>query len=166
MAPHQLVHQIVGLPRSNPFHQDIQLQSSLRYNQLNTHVLTHVRIRAMQSSIFQIDSHQLSCQHIREYPGATTDDQSTVLQLAIKEYRPRDNLIPSNGDITIIGAHANGFPKVCRVVTLIFLHAHHSRAGNVRALVGGTLSSIEEVWYQNSRNMDCRHFTPRSKWCA
>jgi hypothetical protein len=52
------------------------------------------------------------CQHIREYPRALAGEQEDVLQLAVKQYIPFDNLEPRSGDVTIIGAHANGFPKV------------------------------------------------------
>jgi hypothetical protein len=64
------------------------------------------------SAVFQIKEHTLECQHIREYPRATAVAQEDVLHLAIKQYIPLDNLYPQEGDVTIIGAHANGFPKV------------------------------------------------------
>lgn len=67
------------------------------------------------SSVFQIKEHTLECQHIREYPHATAGAQEDVLHLAIKQYIPLDNLHPQEGDVTIIGAHANGFPKVPRL---------------------------------------------------
>ena len=35
------------------------------------------------------------------------------MHLAIKQYTPLDNTHPQLGDVTIIGGHANGFPKVC-----------------------------------------------------
>jgi hypothetical protein len=66
----------------------------------------------MSSSIFKVEEHILECQHIREYARATALSQEDVLHLAIKQYIPFDNLEPKEGDITIIGAHANGFPKV------------------------------------------------------
>ncbi|GAB7355781.1 hypothetical protein MBLNU459_g6463t1 [Dothideomycetes sp. NU459] len=44
-----------------------------------------------------------------EAVGANT--QEDVLHLAIKQYTPLDNTSPQPGDVTIIGAHANGFPK-------------------------------------------------------
>jgi hypothetical protein len=66
----------------------------------------------MSSSVFEIREHTLECQHIREYARATTRSQEDVLYLAIKQYIPLDNLHPQAGDVTIIGAHANGFPKV------------------------------------------------------
>ncbi|KAH8808418.1 prolyl aminopeptidase-like protein [Xylogone sp. PMI_703] len=65
----------------------------------------------MAPAVFQIKEHVLECQHIREYPRATAHSQEDVLHLAIKQYIPLDNLDPKEGDITIIGAHANGFPK-------------------------------------------------------
>ena len=54
----------------------------------------------------------LPCSYIREYPLATADGQEDTLHLAIKQYTPLDNLSPQKGDVTIIAAHANGFPKV------------------------------------------------------
>lgn len=69
------------------------------------------------SSIFEIKEHTLECQHIREYPRATANSQEEVLHLAIKQYIPLDNPNPKEGDVTIIGAHANGFPKVFSIPT-------------------------------------------------
>ena len=66
----------------------------------------------MGPGCFEIKEHTLECQHIREYPHATARSQEDVLRLAIKQYIPRDNQDPRDGDVTIIGAHANGFPKV------------------------------------------------------
>lgn len=65
----------------------------------------------MSTSIFQITEHVIPCQYIREYPDAIKSERR-LLQLAIKEYRPLDNLDPSPGDVTIIAAHGNGLPKV------------------------------------------------------
>jgi hypothetical protein len=65
----------------------------------------------MSSNLFKIIEHIVPCQHIREYPQATAYEQEDVLQLAVKQYVPLDNPNPQTGDITIIGAHACGFPK-------------------------------------------------------
>ncbi|KAF7951904.1 hypothetical protein EAE96_007201 [Botrytis aclada] len=65
----------------------------------------------MHSTVFEVKEHTLECQHIREYPRATANTQEDVLHLAIKQYIPRDNPNPQPGDVTIIGAHANGYPK-------------------------------------------------------
>ena len=65
----------------------------------------------MSSTIYRIIEHKIPCQHIREYPRATAHEQEDVLHLAEKQYVPLDNLEPRSGDITVIGAHAIGFPK-------------------------------------------------------
>lgn len=62
-------------------------------------------------SSFHVVKHTVPCQHIREYPRALSGRQEDVLQLAVKQYIPKDNPNPQPGDVTIIGAHANGFPK-------------------------------------------------------
>lgn len=61
---------------------------------------------------FIINEHTLSCQHLREYANATSTIEEAALHLVVKEYIPRNNLNPTPGDVTIIGAHANGFCKV------------------------------------------------------
>ncbi|RMD40382.1 hypothetical protein DV735_g4740, partial [Chaetothyriales sp. CBS 134920] len=60
---------------------------------------------------FRIIHHRVPAQHIREYPRALLNDQETVLYLDVKQYIPIDNPNPQPGDVTIIAAHANGFPK-------------------------------------------------------
>lgn len=60
---------------------------------------------------FHVVEHVSPAQHIREYPRALLDAEETVLHLHVKQYIPRDNPDPKPGDVTIIGAHANGFPK-------------------------------------------------------
>jgi hypothetical protein len=64
-------------------------------------------------SLFQVHEHTVPCQHIRHYAHATLDSQEDILHLAVKQYTPLDNLHPGPGDLTIIGGHANAFPKVC-----------------------------------------------------
>ena len=66
----------------------------------------------MLSEVFRIEEHLVPCQHIREYARATANEQEDVLHLAVKQYIPLDNPDPRSGDLTIIGAHANGFVKV------------------------------------------------------
>lgn len=72
----------------------------------------------MSSPLFSIQTHIISAQHIREYPGATLHRQEDDLKLHIKQYIPRNQSEISPGAITIIGAHANGFQKVC-VLSLV-----------------------------------------------
>ena len=66
------------------------------------------------SGPFRVVDHVVECQHIREYPGATAHEQEEELHLAVKQYIPIDNPNPQPGDVTILAAHANGFPKVCQ----------------------------------------------------
>ncbi|KAI0543193.1 hypothetical protein GGR58DRAFT_451075 [Xylaria digitata] len=65
----------------------------------------------MMSFPFEIIEHTIPTQHIREWPRATAVSQDDVLQVRIKQYRPVDNPNPQPGDVTVIRAHANGFPK-------------------------------------------------------
>jgi hypothetical protein len=66
----------------------------------------------MSSDSFSITRHKVPCQHIREYPKATAREQEDTLYLEVKQYIPLNNPSPQLGDVTIIAAHANGFPKV------------------------------------------------------
>ncbi|KAL2140778.1 hypothetical protein VTI28DRAFT_3253 [Corynascus sepedonium] len=61
--------------------------------------------------LFRVVEHTVKCSHSREYVGATANGDADRPQLAVKQYIPLDNLKPQPGDVTIIGAHANGFPK-------------------------------------------------------
>ncbi|KAL4910673.1 hypothetical protein BDW74DRAFT_1327 [Aspergillus multicolor] len=63
------------------------------------------------SGPFRLVEHTVPGQHIREYPGATANEQEDVLKLVVKQYTPLDNPNPQPGDVTILAAHANGFPK-------------------------------------------------------
>ena len=65
----------------------------------------------MSPSIFRVKEHTIPCQYIREYPGATLEDQEDDLVLHVKQYTPMDQSYSQPGAVTIIGAHANGFPK-------------------------------------------------------
>lgn len=60
---------------------------------------------------FNIVTHKIPCQHIREYPRALANKQEDTLYLKVKQYIPVDNPNPQPGDVTIIGAHANAIPK-------------------------------------------------------
>lgn len=68
-------------------------------------------------SVFNITEHVIGASHVREYARATSDDQDATLSLHIKQYTPKDNPSPHKGDVTIIGGHANGFPKVTSTFT-------------------------------------------------
>ena len=63
------------------------------------------------SVAFYTAEHLVPCQHIRQYSRATAHKQESVLHLAVKQYTPVDNPNPQPGDVTILAAGANGFPK-------------------------------------------------------
>lgn len=65
----------------------------------------------MSPSMFRVQEHTIPCQYIREYPGATLENQEDDLLLHVKQYTPLDQSYSQPGAITIIGTHANGFPK-------------------------------------------------------
>ena len=65
----------------------------------------------MSCSVFRVQQHTVPCQYIREYPGATLESQEDDLFLHVKQYIPLDPSHAQPGAVTIIGAHANGFPK-------------------------------------------------------
>ncbi|KAJ3536266.1 hypothetical protein NM208_g6802 [Fusarium decemcellulare] len=62
-------------------------------------------------SAFDIREHTIKASYVREYARATSHSQDERLWLHVKEYIPKDNPNPNKGDVTIIGSHANGFPK-------------------------------------------------------
>ena len=66
----------------------------------------------MSSKYFAFKVHIIPGQYIREYPGATLDSQEDVLKLHIKQYTPLEHMESQQKAVTIIGGHANGFPKV------------------------------------------------------
>ncbi|ORY15558.1 Alpha/beta hydrolase family-domain-containing protein [Clohesyomyces aquaticus] len=65
----------------------------------------------MSAEYFRVDEHKLEASHIRGFPRTTSTNQEEVLHIAIKQYTPLNNTDPKPGDITIIAAHANAFPK-------------------------------------------------------
>ncbi|RMD39829.1 hypothetical protein DV735_g5299, partial [Chaetothyriales sp. CBS 134920] len=65
----------------------------------------------MSASKFRVVSHRVPSSYLREFPRATANSPDDELQLSVKQYIPLSNPNPSPGDISIIGAHANAFPK-------------------------------------------------------
>jgi hypothetical protein len=63
-------------------------------------------------SHFKIINHTSRCQHTRHWRGGFEPGYEHSLKLAVKQYVPRSNVKPQPGDVTFVGAAANGFPKV------------------------------------------------------
>ena len=90
----------------------------------------------MSSEFFAVKAHILPGQYIREYPGATLDSQEDDLRLHIKQYTPLDRGQNPANCITIIGTHANGFPKVCLFRSNSSDKDLLTIAGTIRAALG------------------------------
>jgi hypothetical protein len=73
----------------------------------------------MATAQFSIREHTLPASYVREYARSTADDQEVELKLAIKQYTPLKSAPPNGQGVTVIGAHANGFPKVCNATPAI-----------------------------------------------
>ena len=69
----------------------------------------HIR----QMSSFHVKEHIVRCQHTRERPAAAERGRENDLRMHVKQYIPKSNSRPTPGDVTIVGAQANGFPKEC-----------------------------------------------------
>lgn len=81
-----------------------------------------ISLRVIQPCIkymshFRVVEHTARCQNVRQRPGAVKAGHENELRLAVKQYIPLDNPHPKEGDVTIIGAHANAFPKVSQLLT-------------------------------------------------
>ncbi|KAI1632702.1 prolyl aminopeptidase-like protein [Biscogniauxia mediterranea] len=78
---------------------------------------------------FHVKEHVVPAQHVREFARATARSQEDVLRISVKQYVPVDNPDPRPGDVTLIGAHANGFPKELYEALWAELHARAGGAG-------------------------------------
>lgn len=119
----------------------------------------------MSSHLFRIDEHVSPCQHIREYPRATAHTQEDTLVLAVKQYTPLDNLNPKPGDVTVIAAHANGFPKVSWTLGHRKPNGEKTnfQLGTLRTALGRTSSPVQNLWIPDQEYLDCRRCTARQK---
>ncbi|KAK7408738.1 hypothetical protein QQX98_009095 [Neonectria punicea] len=87
------------------------------------------------SAVFDIKEHTIEASHIREYARATSHSQDEKLVLHVKQYTPKDNPNPQKGDVTIIGGHANGFPKeLYEPLWEDFYHEAKSRSVRIRSI--------------------------------
>lgn len=83
----------------------------------NVHFIQHIS-KANQARFlttparYRVVEHTVDCSHTRQYLASTANGDHDIPKLAVKQYIPHDNTNPRPGDVTIVGAHANGFPKV------------------------------------------------------
>lgn len=118
-------------------------------------------------SNFKIIEHRVPCGYVRDFPGAVAADDSALLHLAVKQYVPVDNPSPQPGDVTIIGAHANAFPKELYEPLWEDLISHSTKAGfRIRSIWIADMahqgqSSVENElllgndpgWFDHSRDL-------------
>ncbi|KAF4948941.1 hypothetical protein FGADI_9225 [Fusarium gaditjirri] len=79
---------------------------------IRPHILPTSQARYLSTpSKYRVLEHTIDCSHSREYLAETANGNEDIPKLAVKQYVPHDNPNPQPGDVTIIGAHANGFPK-------------------------------------------------------
>ncbi|WPH03762.1 Hypothetical protein R9X50_00664500 [Acrodontium crateriforme] len=70
-----------------------------------------VSIQGRRHSHFDVKEHTIRCQHMRERPAGAAPGRHNDLRLHVKQYTPLKSKNLKSTDVTIIGAHANGFPK-------------------------------------------------------
>ncbi|TVY21564.1 Abhydrolase domain-containing protein mpaH [Lachnellula arida] len=119
----------------------------------------------MSQSIFQVTEHTVPAQHIREYPNGV-NDLNSQLQLAVKEYRPRDNLHALNGSVTIIAAHANGCPKECYEALWDALYHELKNQHAIRAIWIADISNQGASGVLNEKVQGDDHAAPKGPNCA
>lgn len=88
----------------------------IRASHVRRHILPISQARYLSTpSNYRVVKHTIDCSHSREYLAETANGNEDIPKLAVKQYVPHDNPNPQPGDVTIIGAHANGFPKVAKL---------------------------------------------------
>jgi hypothetical protein len=105
---------------------------------------------------FQVTEHIIDGQHIREYPRATATEDAP-LKLLIKKYTPLDNPNPQPGDITLIGFHGTGIPKVSinqQSDWLLSILICFNHVGALRAIVGRNSCQKQRRWISHPRYLD------------
>ncbi|KAI0026070.1 prolyl aminopeptidase-like protein [Xylariomycetidae sp. FL0641] len=101
---------------------------------------------------FHIKTHIVPGQHVREFARATAHSQNAALQIHVKQYVPKDNPCPAPGDVTIVGAHANGFPKELYEALWAELHAQSRRPGSGFRLRGIWIADVANQGYSGTLN--------------
>lgn len=76
-------------------------------------------VATMSTVNFRIKEHTVEGQYIREYRRALLESPEDTVYLSVKQYTPLDGSHRRPGAVTIIGAHANAFPKVRPKIDLL-----------------------------------------------
>ncbi|KAL7912858.1 Alpha/beta hydrolase family domain-containing protein [Trichoderma velutinum] len=95
------------------------------------------------ASSFRVIQHTVKGCHTREHIAATANGDADTPRLSVKQYIPLDNPMPKPGDVTIIGAHANAFPKELYEPLWEEIYQRASQAGiRIRSIW------IADIWNQ------------------
>lgn len=106
----------------------------------------------MSAQFFKCQEHEIPGQHIRHRLRATATSQEEQLLVTVKQYTPL-NTTPQDGDMTIIAAHANGFPKELYEPLWDDLY-QQSLAGSFR---------IRSIWFADMANQGASGVRNESK---
>ena len=98
-------------------------------------------VATMSTLNFRIKEHTVEGQYIREYRRALLESPEDTLYLSVKQYTPLDGSHRRPGAVTIIGAHANAFPKV-RPTKVLFPNGGLNPARSSMNLFGTTYMII------------------------
>ena len=83
----------------------------LELRRLATRILVPGQAQLRTMAGFRVVEHVVKCQHTRDRPAGAELGRDNNLRLRVKQYVPEANKDPKPGDVTLIGAQANAFPK-------------------------------------------------------
>lgn len=86
------------------------LRSALRSPKASAKSIVRSTTRSI-SQHFRVVEHVTRCAHTRDRPAGVELGKDNDLRLSVKQYIPKNNPNPSTNDVTLIGAHANAFPR-------------------------------------------------------
>jgi hypothetical protein len=111
------------------------------------------------TQFYRVVEHTVTCSHSREYVTATANGDADRPRLAVKQYIPLDNTNPQPGDVTVIAAHANGFPKVRESMFPFHLSSMHDADHSPQEL-------YEPLWDELYQRIGKTGIRIRSIWIA
>ncbi|KAL1647067.1 hypothetical protein SLS58_002837 [Diplodia intermedia] len=106
---------------------------------------------------FDVREHVIPCQQTGGYSRTTSHKRGEAPYLVVKQYIPRDSPGPQDGDVTIIGAQAHGFPTVSttsinspHVFLTIRKELYEPLWAEIHSQARSTNVSIRSIWIAES----------------
>lgn len=119
-----------------------------------SHIKLPNRVQLRWTSHFKVVEHITRCQHTRDRAAGAERGRENELKLHVHQYIPKTNPFPRAGDVTIIGAHANGFPKEMLEPFWDDLHERMQREGSrIRGIWIADIASQGRSGIINERNL-------------